>query len=94
MYKRPKGGAEICGQEHVPQVERYKGSDVIGMEYTTARPLSYISGVDFRIQMPGKAWPNSMDHPAQVRAKKVATFDCCYEDSHFGCVEHPQKNKE
>jgi len=44
----------IPSQEVCPQVERYPGSDVIGMEYTTARPMSFETGADPQVYLPGK----------------------------------------
>jgi hypothetical protein len=73
--KKPKGSSEIPGQECVPQVERYTGSDVIGMEYTTARPMGFETGADPDLRMPGKPWfqwadNKSMRYASHTNGKK------------------------
>lgn len=64
-YTKPKGGADVPGQEYVPQVERYSGSGVLGMERTTARPMGYETGANPKVPMPGKVWTE--DCPATMR---------------------------
>jgi len=51
---RQKRYDDVPGQEVVPQVERYLGSDVLGMEETTARPMSFETGADPAVRMPGR----------------------------------------
>lgn len=70
---KQKGGSDIPGQEIVPQATRYTGSDVPGMEYTTARPMSYETGADPDVLQPEKPWPGTFCHYAQIKGKKVAT---------------------
>ena len=65
-----KNGVPL-GEEVVPQVERYYGNDVLGMEQTTARPLHRATGANPDIPLPGKPWPESLCHYAQVKGKKV-----------------------
>ncbi len=80
MRTKPKGGADIPGQKYVPQVERYLGSDVLGMEYTTARPMSWATGANPEVPMPGVPWVDdccTMCHRAEIKGKKVATFAEC-----------------
>lgn len=75
---KAKGGKDIPSQHCVPQVERYEGSDVIGMERTTARPMGFETGADPELYMPGKPWTEesraTMWHKAQVKGLKVATM--------------------
>ena len=52
--KEKNSQAGIPSQEVCPQVERYTGSDVIGMEETTARPMFYETGADPAVFLPGK----------------------------------------
>ena len=68
---KPKGGADIPGQVRVPQVERYTGSDVLGMEETTARPMGYETGANPPVNLPEKPWPCTYTHWATVKGKKV-----------------------
>jgi hypothetical protein len=77
MYRKQKGSADIPGQEEVPQVERYPGSDVMGMEYTTARPMGFETGADPDVYLPGRPWKQwndnkSMRFAATVKGKLVA----------------------
>lgn len=53
MAKR-KDQSGIPSQEVCPQMERYPGSDVIGMEYTTAKPMYCETGADPEVRLPGK----------------------------------------
>lgn len=81
MYSKTKGGKDIPGQFYTPQVERYEGSDVLGMERTTARPMGYETGADPELCMPCKPWTEdcrqTMFHRAKVKGKKVATMTEC-----------------
>jgi hypothetical protein len=61
----------VPGQEVVPQVERYTGSDVLGMEYTTARPMGWETGANPPLPMPGDRCPGDLCHYATVKGKKV-----------------------
>lgn len=69
MDKKPKGGASIPGQKYVPQVDRYTGSDVLGMERTTARPMSFETGADPDVYLPGKPW--TQDDSATMRYRST-----------------------
>lgn len=81
MESKPKGGKNIPGQHCVPQVERYEGCDVIGMERTTARPMHFETGADVHVCMPGKPWtedcPKTMWHASRIKGKKVCTMTEC-----------------
>lgn len=57
MARKKNQSSEIPSQTHAPQVERYPGSDVIGMEYTTARPMSWETGADPAVLKPPSHWP-------------------------------------
>lgn len=78
MYKKPKGSNDIPGQKYVPQAQRYEGSDVLGMERTTARPMGFETGADPELCMPGKPWTEesraTMWHKAKITGNKVATM--------------------
>lgn len=65
MYTKPRGGKNIPGQEIVPQADRYEGSDVLGMERTTARPMSFETGANPSVYLPGKPW--TQDDSATMR---------------------------
>jgi hypothetical protein len=69
MAKKKKNG----GTPDLPntQQERYPGSDVLGMELTTAKPLHWATGADPEIPLPGKPWPHSLYWDATVKGKKV-----------------------
>lgn len=72
MAKKSKGVPP--GQTEVPQVERYTGSDVLGMEYTTARPMAYETGADSNVFLPEPCHRPVFCHYAQIKGKKVATL--------------------
>lgn len=72
---KPKGGAEIPGQVRVPQMERYKGSDVLGMEETTARPMGYETGANPPVYQPEPSHRPVFCYHATVKGYKVATFE-------------------
>lgn len=78
IKSRPKGGSDIPGQKYVPQAERYTGSEVLGMEYTTARPMHWETGMDACVPMPGKPWTEesraTMWHKAKVAGRDGATL--------------------
>ena len=72
--------SEVPGQTRVPQVERYTGSDVLGMEETTARPMAYETGADSPVFLPEPRHRPVFMHRAIIKGKKVATFMPCEED--------------
>ena len=69
MAKKKDEFAGVPSQTVAPQVERYPGSDVLGMEETTARPLNYETGCqDFDLRMPGKPWYQWSDYKSMRHA--------------------------
>ena len=70
MAKKKKEGG-IPNEPNAPKQERYKGSDVPGMEMTTAKPMHWATGADPELPLPGKPWPHSLYWPATVKGKRV-----------------------
>lgn len=68
---KPKGGSDIPGQVRVPQVERYTGSDVLGMEETTARPMGFETGANPPVYLPENSHRPVFCNYATVKGKKV-----------------------
>jgi hypothetical protein len=62
-----KRSLDLCDKD--TKVMRYPGSDVPGMEYTTARPMAYETGANPKVPMPGKPWPKSLCHSSTTEGK-------------------------
>lgn len=64
-----KSKASIPSETRVAQQKRYPGSDVLGMEMTTARPMQYPTGANSKVYLPNQTWPDSMCYPSTTKGK-------------------------
>lgn len=61
-----------CAMDYTQQVERYPGCDVLGMEYTTARPIAYETGANPPVTVPEpNLEPGQFIYWAHVKGLKV-----------------------
>ena len=66
-----KSDSQIPSQTMAPKAMRYTGSDVLGMEYTNARPMGYETGASPSVPMPGDRCPGDLTHWATIKGHKV-----------------------
>lgn len=62
--------SQIPSETSHPAAERYPGSEVLGMEYTNARPIHWETGANPPVFEPMSHWPEPFCYTAIVKRDK------------------------